>query len=297
MKKIRLLFTLVALNLFAQHEGHDPAAEASGHGAEASALEIKMAAGGLIERQVTFPAEVRINRDRFAAVSPRYAGLVRELRAEPGNTVKLGDVLAVLENRETLTIYTLTAPLAGTVISKNVSVGESAGEDTVLFEIADLSTVWVEVNVFPQYQQVVRPGSSVQLIAPDGDTAQTVIEYVSPLVSPETRTFKARCVLNNSGKDFAPGSFVRAQIRVESVQAAVRVEKEAVQTVSGATIVFIQDEHGTEPRDVQTGLSDGSYVEIKTGLQAGEKYVAHGAFELKAELITSGIDPHAGCAH
>ncbi len=297
MKKIRLLFTLVALNLFAQHEGHDPAAEASGHGAEASALEIKMAAGGLIERQVTFPAEVRINRDRFAAVSPRYAGLVRELRAEPGNTVKLGDVLAVLENRETLTIYTLTAPLAGTVISKNVSVGELAGEDTVLFEVADLSTVWVEVNVFPQYQQAVRQGSTVQLIAPDGDTAQTVIEYVSPLVSPETRTFKARCVLNNSGKDFAPGSFVRAQIGVESVQAAVRVEKEAVQTVSGETIVFIQDEHGTEPRDVQTGLSDGSYIEIKTGLQAGEKYVAHGAFELKAELITSGIDPHAGCAH
>ncbi|MBI9021438.1 MAG: RND transporter, partial [Verrucomicrobia bacterium] len=105
------------------------------------------------------------------------------------------------------------------------------------------------------------------------------------------------CVLNNPGNDFAPGSFVRAQIGVESVQAAVRVEKDAVQTMNGETIVFIQDEHGAEPRDVQIGLSDGTFVEIKTGLEAGEKYVAHGAFALKAELVTSGLDPHAGHGH
>jgi len=295
MKKIGLLLTFLALNSFAQHEDH--AAKAAGHGAEPSALEIKTAAGGLVERMVSFPAEIRVNRNRFSSVSPRYAGIVREIRVEPGDTVKQGDVLAVLENRETLATYTLMAPLAGTVISKNGSVGESVDEEKYLFEITDLSSVWVEINIFPQYQQAVHQGSPVQLIAPDGDIAQTVIEYVSPLVSPETRTFKARCVLNNSGKDFAPGSFVRAQIGVESVQASVRVEKDAVQTMNGETIVFTQDQHGTEPRDVQTGLSDGTFVEIKAGLEAGEKYVAHGAFALKAELVTSGLDPHAGHGH
>jgi cobalt-zinc-cadmium efflux system membrane fusion protein len=295
MKKIGLLITLLALNSYAQHEGHAHAEQ--GHEAETAALEIKTAEGGLVERMVSFPAEIRVNRNRFAAVSPRYASIVRELRVEPGNVVKQGDVLAVLENRETLATYTLTAPLNGTVVSKNGSVGESVDEGTALFEVTDLSSVWVEINIFPQYQQAVRQDSLVQLIAPDGDVAQTVVEYVSPLVSPETRTFKARCVLNNSGQDFAPGSFVRAQIGVESVQAAVRVEKDAVQTMNGETIVFTQDQHGTEPRDVQTGLSDGTFVEIKTGLEAGEKYVAHGAFALKAELVTSGLDPHAGHGH
>lgn len=295
MKKLCIGTILLALNGFAQHEGHDH--EAAGHAAEVSALEIKTAEGGLVERQVSFPAEIRVNRNRFAAVSPRYAGIVRELRAEPGDAVKQGDVLAVLENRETLAAYTLTAPLDGTIVSKNGSVGESVDEGAVLFEVADLSSVWVEVNVFPQYQQSVRQGSPVRLIAPDGHTAHTTVEYVSPLVSPETRTFKARCVLTDSTGRFAPGSFVRAQIGVESVQAVVRVEKDAVQMMNGETIVFIQDEHGTEPRDVQTGLADADYVEIKTGLEAGEKYVAHGAFALKAELVTSGLDPHAGHGH
>jgi cobalt-zinc-cadmium efflux system membrane fusion protein len=268
MKKLCLGMTLLALSVSAQHDGHNH--EAQDHEAETSALEVKPAEGGLVERMVSFPAEIRVNRDRFAAVSPRYAGFVRELRAEPGDVVKRGDVLAVLENRETLATYTLTAPLDGTVVLKNGSVGESVDEGTTLFEVADLSSVWVEIHIFPQYQKAVRPGSSVRLIAPDGDVAQTAVEYVSPLVSPETRTFKARCVLNNSGNDFAPGSFVRAQIGVESVQAAVRVEKDAVQTMNGETIVFIQDEHGTEPRDVPTGLSDGTSVEIKTGLSLGE---------------------------
>ncbi|MBI9020422.1 MAG: efflux RND transporter periplasmic adaptor subunit, partial [Verrucomicrobia bacterium] len=191
MKNIGLLITLLALNSFAQHEGHAHAEP--GHAAEVSTLEIKTAEGGLVERMVSFPAEIRVNRNRFAAVSPRYAGFVRELCAEPGDVVKQGDVLAVLENRETLATYTLTAPLAGTVISKNGSVGESVDEGMALFEITDLSSVWVEINIFPQYQQAVHRGSSVQLIAPDGDVAHTVVEYVSPLVSPETRTFKARC--------------------------------------------------------------------------------------------------------
>jgi cobalt-zinc-cadmium efflux system membrane fusion protein len=296
MKKIFLWITFSAARLFAQHEGHDHAAHGD-HAAEPAALELKAASGGLIERQVAFPAEIRLNRNRFAAVSPRYAGTVRELHAEPGDTVKQGDVLAVLENRETLAAYTIHAPLTGTVIAKNSSTGESAGEETVLFEIADLSSVWAEIYIFPQYQQAIRKGAPVQLIAPDGRTAGTVIDYVSPLVSPETRTFKARCVLADSDGRFAPGSFVRAQIAVESVHANVRVEKDAVQMMNGESIVFIQDEDGVEPRDVQTGLSDGVFVEIKSGLKPGEKYVARGAFELKAELVTSGLDPHAGHGH
>jgi cobalt-zinc-cadmium efflux system membrane fusion protein len=295
MKKIGLLLTLLALNSFAQHKDH--AAEAAGHGAEPSALEIKTAAGGLVERTVSFPAEIRVNRNRFAAVSPRYAGIVRELRAEPGDTVKQGDVLAVLENRETLAVYTLVAPLTGTVISKNGSVGESVDEGKYLFEITDLSSVWVEINIFPQYQQAVRKGAFVQLIAPDGRTARTVIEYVSPLVSPETRTFKARCELSVADGGFAPGSFVRAQIAVESVQSEVRVEKEAVQQLNGEAVVFVQDADGLEPRDVQAGLSDGIFVEIKSGLKPGEPYVARGAFELKAGQVVSGLGSHAGHGH
>lgn len=294
MKQIILWMLIFTMSSFAQHADH---AEGDEHSAEPTGVEVQSAAGGLVERQVTFPAEIKVNRNRFAAVSPRYASTVRELRAEPGDLVKQGDVLAVLENRETLAIYNLSAPLAGTVISKNSSAGESAGEETVIYEIADLSSVWAEIHVFPQYQQAVRKGGVVQLIAPDGNAANTVVDYVSPLVSPETRTFKARCELSDSSGSFAPGSFVRAQITVESVQAEVRVEKEAVQQLNGETVVFVQDADGLEPRDVETGLSDGTFVEIKSGLKPGEKYVSRGAFELKAKQVVNGLGGHAGHGH
>ncbi len=272
-------------------EGHDHDAH------EQEALELEIADGGLVARLASFPAEIQINRDRAAAVSPKYAGTVRELYAEIGDAVKAGEVLATIESRETLANYPVKSPLAGTVISRGKSVGELAGEETILFEVVDLSSVWVEIHIFPQYRHVVKKGQTVYLIASDGHKVETAIDYVSPLIDPATRTMKARCVLSGGGDDFSPGAFIQAQTAVESVQARVRVEKDAVQNMNGETIVFIKDEHGIEPRDVQVGLSDGEFTEIQSGLEPGEKYVAHGAFDLKAELVTSGLDPHAGHGH
>ena len=269
--------------------------ETQGH-EEHGELELETVTGGLVRRMASFPAEIQVNRDRAAAVSPKYAGTVREVYVEIGDPVKKGDLLATLESRETLANYPVKAPLAGTVVSRGKSVGELAGEEAVLFEIIDLSSVWVEVHVFPQYRHAIRKGQEVRLTASDGHEAETLINYVSPLIDPETRTLKARCVVEG-GDDFAPGAFVRAQMAVESVQALARVESVAVQTINGETIVFIQDEHGTEPRDVTVGISDGEFTEIKSGLKPGETYVAHGAFDLKAEWVTSGLDPHAGHGH
>jgi len=292
---------------FGQHEGHDH--DEHGHEeaggdlklsaevAEQIGLQVRAAEGGTIETSVVFPAEIKLNRDRAAAVSPRYASLVRQVLVEIGDHVRKGDILASLENRETMAAFTVTAPLDGTIVSKTAAVGESASEETVLFEVADLSSVWVDISVFPQYRHHVRKGQRVMLIASDGHSHATTIQYISPLISTETRTLQARCVLEDAEEDFTPGAFVRAAVTVERATVNVRVEKEAVQMVEGRAVVFVADEHGFEARDVETGRSDNTHVEIKTGLEAGERYVARGAFELKAELVTSGLDPHAGHGH
>ena len=275
--------------------GHDHADH--GHAAAAIEIEIQPASGGLIERKVNVPAEIRLNRNRSAAIAPRYTGTIRELRAERGDSVKQGDLLALLENRETLAVYALVSPLDGTVIEKHHSSGETVSETSVLFEVADLTRPWAVVHIFPQYQQAVGPGTLVTLISRSGRTVEVPVEYVSPLISPSTRTVEARCTLQEPGEGFAPGSLVRARLTVESVQAAVRVELEAVQMLHGETVVFVQGASGVEPRDVQTGLSDGDYIEIQSGLAPGELYVARGAFALKAEQMVSGLDPHAGHGH
>lgn len=285
------------------HKGHDHGNHADG-GIELSAdmiqkmgIQVHEADSGPIAKSSVFPAEIKLNRDRMAGVSPRYDSMVRQVFVEIGDDVRKGDILASLENRETMAVYSVSAPLDGTVISKELSVGETVETGQVLYEVANLDTVWADISIFPQYQHLIKRGMAVEFVAHDGHSKKAMVKYISPLVSHETRTFTARCVLQEAGVDFTPGAFVRARIDTEEVDAAVRIEREAVQTVNGITVVFVPGDHGYESVDVEVGLSNEHFVEIKRGLNPGDQYVAGGAFSLKAELITSGMDPHAGHNH
>lgn len=286
------------------HEGHDHGDHADAEGVELSeemiqkvGIQIHEAEGGTIAKASIFPAEIKLNRDRAAAVSPRYDSVVRQVFAEIGDAVKKDDVLATLENRETMAVYTIAAPLDGTIISKNLAVGETASADKVLFEVADLSSVWADINIFPKYQHLLRKGMPVKFVAPDGHTARGTVKYISPILSHETRTFTARCILEGSDEDFTPGAFVRAQINIETADASVVVEREAIQVLEGETVIFVPGDHGFQALEVELGLADEHNVEIKSGLKPGAPYVAVGAFALKAQMVTSGMDPHAGHGH
>lgn len=292
-----------------EHEGHDHGPhDGHDHGEvegvkltqeifDKLGIEVRAAASGSIAKTSTFPAEIKLNRDTTAAISPRYASIVREVYTEIGDEVEKGAVLASLENRETLTVYKMTAPHAGVIISKDLAVGEVVGDDKVLFEIADLSSVWADINVFPQYQHLVRKGMPVDFIARDGCRATGSIKYISPILSHETRTFTARCVLRDARDDFTPGAFVRASVVVDQIDASVVVPRDAVQSLDGESVVFVQSPNGFIPQEVSIGATDDQYVEITAGLEEGGKYVASGSFALKAHMITSGMDPHAGHGH
>lgn len=306
MKRIIFILMMAAWSVRAEEEAHGScdhdheAHDHDAHGHEAHTepeVVLKSAAGGRIERMESFPAEVQVNRNRAASVSALYAGRVKKLYADIGDAVEADAPLADVEARETLSVYTVRSPVAGTVVSRKHVAGEAVGEEDVLFEVVDPSSVWVEVHIYPRWRDSVRPGTQVLLTDMDHQQARTALDFVSPVVDSTTRTIKARCVMERSGAAFAPGSFVRARIAVEAVDAAVRVEADAVQTIDGESVVFVEDEHGIEPRDVTVGLSDGTFTEIRAGLKPGERYVAHGAFSLKADLVTRGIDPHAGHGH
>ena len=283
------------------HAGHEHHGHAA-HGIEearsdASGIVLATASGGEVRRTSVFPAEIKLNRDQTAVVSPRYASVVRQVFAEIGDEVGKGDVLASLENRETLAVYTVVAPLDGIIISKDLAAGETVDAGKMLYEVADLSTVWADISIFPQYRHLLRKGMAVEFIAHDGHAAKAEVRYISPIVSHETRTFTARCVLEGAGEDFTPGAFVRARIGIETLDAEVVVPCAAVQTLEGEPVVFTPDDHGFKTVPVQTGLSDGEHIQITAGLKPGDQYVAEGAFSLKAELVTSGMDPHAGHGH
>ena len=190
-----------------------------------------------------------------------------------------------------LTRYDVAAPIAGTVIERHVSLGEAVSADKEIFVVADTSAVWVEVTIYSQDLSVVQVGQSVSIDLGEGEPIEGRIAFVTPYVSEETRTATARVPLRNADGRLRAGMFVKANIAVGEQQAAVRIPVGAIQRYEDKPVVFVQ-EHGEEfePRAVQIGRGNSQYVEVVSGINAGEKYVAKGSFTLKAELEKASFD-------
>lgn len=183
-----------------------------------------------------------------------------------------------------LTIVPLLAPFQGVVVERHATLGERIGEETAAFVIADLSSVWLNISIYPKDLGRIGIGQKVSVALPEGETAIGQIRFVAPNVGEETRTARALAVLDNASRRLRPGSFVTARVGVDSKTARVRVPKTALQTHEGETVVFVATDEGFVPRPVRTGSSNGDFVEIVDGLQKGERYAQTGAFTLKAQM-------------
>ena len=280
------------------HVSEENGAEEGGHGAvvfsaEEQAefhIETGPAAPGVIAQMIKLPAEIRANDDHLAHIVPRYEGLVTEVFVHVGDQVAVGQTLANIEGDASLAVYPLKTRIAGTVISKHITLGEAVDRSRAPFVIADLSTVWLDIHVFQRDLSRVHEGQPVVVEAgPESLQASGVLSYVAPVVEESTRTAVARAVLDNSDGRWRPGMFVTASVEIGSHQAPVVVPTTALFALHGAIVLFIQDEDGFEARTVVTGQSDGKMVEILNGVEPGDIIVTRGGITLKAELEKSSF--------
>ncbi len=191
--------------------------------------------------------------------------------------------------------YEMRAPFDGVVVEKHIVLGEAVKDDTEVFVVADLSSVWVNVRVYQKDLSVVHKGLPVVLsVGHSISMAKGKIAWVSPQIDEHTRTAKARVVLPNTDGHWRPGLFVTAKIAVDEIEVPLLVPKVALQTVEDRLSVFVKTDEGFEPRPVMLGRSTEIYAEVTKGLQPGQQYVTKGAFTLKAELSKGAFgDGHA----
>ena len=241
------------------------------------------AEAGTVDVGVELPGEVRPNADGIAHIAPRFPGIVREVRVTVGQRVHAGSVLAIVES-ERLAPFEIRAAFEGSVIDKHVAPGEVVGPDHTAFIVADLSTVWVNLDVYQDALPLVGVGRAVRIVASHGElTADGVVSYVSPVVDQATRTAQARVVLPNADGRWRPGLFVTATVE-DPVRVAVVLPRRAVQTFEGRPTVFVVDGEHLEPRAVTLGRMGRTRVEIREGVAAGDRVADGGSFLVKAEL-------------
>ncbi|MCB0360532.1 MAG: efflux RND transporter periplasmic adaptor subunit, partial [Bdellovibrionales bacterium] len=123
----------------------------------------RRAGPGTLEMNIAVPGEIVPNRDTLSHISPRFPGIAQEVRKNVGDSVRQGDVLAIIESNSSLTSYKLTALLDGTVIEKHITRGEMLSETDIAFIVADLNTVWVNLSVYQTDLPLVHTGQQVHL--------------------------------------------------------------------------------------------------------------------------------------
>ena len=226
---------------------------------------------------------------RVAQVAARFPGPVRRLVAEVGDAVRAGQTLAVIESNLSLSNYTLASPISGVVLARDASVGGVAAEGQALFEIADLSTLWVDLHVFGVDAQHIAPGAAVAVTRlSDGVSAQTTLERVLPGTATASQSAVARARLDNSDGLWRPGAAVKARITVARQPAGRVVPLSALQSVDGREVVFVRVGDIYEARPVTLGQRDARQVEVLAGLDSGEQVVVEQSYLVKADLGKSG---------
>jgi cobalt-zinc-cadmium efflux system membrane fusion protein len=254
-------------------------------------VRLATAGPGVVDAGIELPAEVRPNADRLAHIAPRFPGIVREVRRSIGDVVRAGDVLALIES-ENLSTYELKAALEGTVIDKHITPGEAVSREQPAYIVADLSTVWVHINVYQKALPEVSVGQSATISTRDHRLeAEGTVSYLAPVVDQATRAATARVVLPNPDGVWRPGLFVIATV-ARPLEAPVVVPRRALHTMDGKTVLFVAEDDSFVARPVTVGEVGRTKAEILAGLSPGERFADEGSFLVKAELGKGTAEHH-----
>jgi cobalt-zinc-cadmium efflux system membrane fusion protein len=334
---------------------------------DAGKFGVAEAGPGTLTKRINVPGSIIPSGDRIARVAVRLLGTVAELRKRLGDSVRAGEVVAIIESREvadakseylaarlvfdlqqtlfsrsqrlfdgkvlsendylrarttfedarvkheiarqklfalsltaeqiealpqqpveTLRRQELRAPISGRIAERRVELGSLVGREGLeseLFVIVDLAEVWAELAVSPSDLANIREGQAIAISTGAGsEPSPAAIMFVSPLLDKDTRAARVVASVDNTDRKWRPGSFVTAHIPTGETTAQIALPLTALQTVKGASTVFVRVAEGFEARRVTVGRQDGRVAEITSGLAAGERIATLNTFVLKADL-------------
>lgn len=188
------------------------------------------------------------------------------------------------------------SPIGGVITEKHAIVGELSDPAKSLYTVADLSSVWVLVDIHEKDLARVRRGQAavVTVSAFPELKFRGRVTYLADVVDEATRTIKARVEVANPGRKLKPEMFATVELATAAdAPPVLAVPEEAVQELEGKKVVFVaESDTEFEPRPVQVGRTSAGMSEILSGLKEGERYAAKGGFVLKSEAMKGEIEGH-----
>lgn len=244
-----------------------------------------IAGPGTIHETVLLYGKLVADPHAISHIRARYPGMIKRAAYKLGDHVNAGDVLFDIESNDSLAVYSVRSPIAGTVVASDAHAGEFA-DDQVLLTIADYSHLLLELGVFQGDVGKVQKGQTVEMRLGD-ERIPGQIEYTGTGAAASPPVY-AYVPLDNSTGRWVPGLTAEGSVTVTQQDVALRVENRALQTFRDWTVVFIQMGNDFEIRPVELGKTDGQFTEVLSGLEPGSRYVVENSYLLKADLEKSG---------
>jgi Cu(I)/Ag(I) efflux system membrane fusion protein len=185
----------------------------------------------------------------------------------------------------------IIAPVSGIVTKKLALEQQYVAQGQPLFEVADLSHVWVEADVYEQQLPDVKVGQSVEITSPavPGTKLTGKVGFILPVLAGATRTARVRVEMPNPGLTLKPDMYVNVRILGEPAPPHIMVPASAIVDRGQKRFVWVETEPGTyEPREVATGQRHGEAVVIVSGLAPSDKVVVEGGFLIDSEAQLRG---------
>ena len=287
--EVEVLAKVKGKSLRWEYPSYEGRTEIAAGTAERSGIKVQPVGPGVIADEHEVQGLLTPMEGRVAQVTARFPGPIRSLRANVGDRVRAGQVLATIESNLSLTNYSVSTPISGVVTARSASLGGMAGEGMALFDIADLSQLWVDLHIFGADAQHIQPGVPVEVTRmSDGVTVETTLERVLPGTATASQSTIARATIDNADGLWRPGSAVKARITVAQQPAELVVPLASLQTMGGEEVVFVRVGDIYQAQQVEVGKRDAQQVEILSGLRKGDQVVVEESYVVKADIEKSG---------
>lgn len=267
-----------------EEEGGDKT-EISEESANTMEIEILTAGPSAVHQTISLTGKITLNQNKTAQISARFPGIVRDVKKSIGSKVAAGETLALVESNDSLQVYAVKAPFAGTVLARDTNIGDVA-EGKPIFTVADLNQLWGEFFVFSRDLDRIKPDQKIDIISLNSDSLSTeaTIASLLPTAESSSQTVVARVLIDNSDNKWRAGMTVRGDVVLSEREVPLAVKSAAIQRQEGANVVYVKKGQSYEMRKVELGEADREWTEILGGIEAGEEYVATNSFVVKADI-------------
>ena len=242
---------------------------------------------------VTAQKELR-EAARFQKTNPSfYEAAVNKLKRW---NVSDRQIQAMREDEAPQYTFNILAPQSGTVVSRNVTVGDYVQEGQSLFEVTNLNQVWVVFDAYESDLPWIQEGDEVNFTIPSrpGQTFTSEVTFIDPLINPQKRVAEVRTEVKNAQGYLKPQMFAQGALRSErpTAENELVIPKSAVLWTGQRAVVYVKQPDAAQPtfayREVTLGPEAGGYYVVNEGLQAGDEVVANGVFKVDAAAQLQG---------